>query len=70
MLSRCTVDPTARESPTVALLRALGLGPEHAADVAAVPRSYQPHAERTAEADDAGERLVAGWAGGRAGGTS
>lgn len=59
VLSELQVEPAAGEAPTVALLRALGLVPEHAADVDAVARSYQPHAEQTPTADDAVERLVA-----------
>lgn len=59
VLSGCTVEPGPGESPTVVLLRALGLRPEHASDVDAVARSYQPHVEQTSEADDAVGRLVA-----------
>lgn len=59
VLSECTVDPGPGESPTVALLRALGLGREHAPDVDAVARSYQPHVEQSSAADDAVGRLVA-----------
>jgi hypothetical protein len=59
VLRDLVVDPAPGEDPTVALLRALGLGPGRAADVDTVARSYQPHAEQTAEADDAVERLVA-----------
>lgn len=58
VLSGCTVDPGPGESPTVVLLRALGLGPEHEPDVDVVARSYQPHAEQTSAADDAVGRMV------------
>jgi cytochrome P450 len=45
-------------SPTVSLLRAMGMPDELADDVALVAASYQPHLPQNSEADAAADRLV------------
>jgi len=45
-------------SPTVSLVRAMGLPDEFTNDVALVAASYQPHAPQSSEADAAADRLV------------
>ena len=45
-------------SPTMSLLRAMGLPEELSGDVALVAASYQPHAPQTPDADAAADRLV------------
>lgn len=57
LLHGLTVGPS--DDPTAALLGALDLPEECAADVALVAGAYQPHAQQSTEADAALERLVA-----------
>jgi hypothetical protein len=45
-------------SPTISLLRAMGLPESLAADVSLIAAAYQPHVEQSAEADAAADRLV------------
>lgn len=45
-------------SPTMSLLRAMGMPDELADDVARVAASYQPHSPQNCEADAAADRLV------------
>ena len=59
LLTGLTIRPGPSHDPTAALLCALGLPEECAADVALVAGAYQPHAHQSAEADAAVERLVA-----------
>ena len=57
LLAGLTIQPGSSD-PTAALLCALDLPEESAADVALVAGAYQPHAQQSAEADAALERLV------------